>query len=373
MIKATKTITPLLAYMMLMLAIGMSNHVFILPMLLQSAYRDAPLSVLFTLPALVLWAFLLGYIVKKIKGQSIHIWVGQQYGTLMKYIITAFIWIYFFLIAYNTLFETTTWANSTYLPLTPRFVTLLTLTVLCLFCALSGLRVMAITSGVLLPAVIIFGYYVMSVNFQFKNYSLLFPLLEFGWKQPLYASHYAMAGMMELIVILFFQEKLSPSMKTKGLLIMTFLLVGLIIGPLMGGIAIYGPYEAAQLRFPAFEQWRMVELGPNLSHIDFFSIYQWLAGSFIRISLALYLLVELWRPATKKKRISLFIGISVLLYILLVMPISDMKFMFFLRNFYFPVSFVFLVMLTMLFVLLIYIKNRRGDSHDSKKNTEPAT
>lgn len=59
-------------------------------------------------------------------------------------------------------------------------------------------------------------------------------------------------------------------MSLRSLLWVGIVLVGLTLGPLMGAIAIFGPFEAARMRFPAYEEWRLVTFGHFLEHIDFF-------------------------------------------------------------------------------------------------------
>ncbi len=41
----------------------------------------------------------------------------------------------------------------------------------------------------------------------------------------------------------------------KSLMLMCFILTGLTLGPLMESIAIFGPDEAANQRYPAYAQW----------------------------------------------------------------------------------------------------------------------
>ncbi|MFB4475617.1 GerAB/ArcD/ProY family transporter, partial [Oceanobacillus caeni] len=75
---------------------------------------------------------------------------------------------------------------ASYLPQTPILVLAGTTLVACFFAAFQGLRTIAIVSGILLPFVVILGHLVALANFQFKDYTLLFPLLENGtaplWK-----------------------------------------------------------------------------------------------------------------------------------------------------------------------------------------------
>src|SRR5690606_24260680 len=108
------------------------------------------------------------------------------------------------------------------------------------------------------PVVMLLGYFVMSANFQFKDYSRLFPLFTHGYMPAGSAALYTLSGITELVLLLFVQRQLSTAMRRRGILLVTLSLIGLTVGPLMGSIALFGPFESTELRYPAFEQWRMV-------------------------------------------------------------------------------------------------------------------
>jgi hypothetical protein len=133
-----------------------------------------------------------------------------------------------------------------------------------------------------------------------------------------------------------------------------------------GAIAEFGPFEARELRHPAFEEWRLVSIGRYIRHLDFLSIYQWHSGSFARISLSLFLLLDLLAPERKKKiRIFWLVVITVSMLALVQLPFSDMQYLYFLRTIYLPgsllVSTAMLAALLML-VLISAIRKPKGES-----------
>ncbi|WP_461202049.1 GerAB/ArcD/ProY family transporter [Anoxybacillus sp. TBDG-1] len=149
---------------------------------------------------------------------------------------------------------------------------------------------------------------------------------------------------------------------------MKLVLFGLVaaslsIGPTIGAITEFGPAEASHLRYPAFEQWRMVNLGSYLEHFDFLSVYQWLAGAFIRISLATALIPELFNITNKASRRWILIFVYVVIFFAAMTPMSDYTFFHMLKKWLLPISFFFICFLsTFLFVLAlaIRIKERRA-------------
>lgn len=353
-------------FCIIILAVGLMNHVLVIPPLLQDAKRDAWLSVIGVIVPYLLWVWLLYFIMKRSKQQPFIAWLSQQYSPFLAAIFRLFILAYTALISAVTLKETTTWAHVSYLPQTPTLVLSLTLILLCLFAVHFGIRSIAITSGVLLPFVIVFGDFVMSANLPEKNYSLLFPMLENGLDPVLKGGVYLGGGLVELLLILVVQHNLKSQIRLWSLWVLALFLIGLVMGPLTGAIAEFGPYEAAELRYPAYEEWRLVKIGKYISHVDFLSIYQWLSGAFIRISISLYILIDMLSIKNQRVRIAWSIILGFLLIVVTELPISDMHYLKFLKQVYFPVTLILALFLSFtLFFIILFTKKKRG-SEDEK-------
>jgi spore germination protein (amino acid permease) len=350
----------------MILAIGLMNHVMVIPPLLRAAERDAWLSVLVSLLPYLVWTGGLYCIMARTGQQPILPWLRQHYGVLASGGFRALFLIYLFLIGVITVKETSMWTHSSYLPRTPLVVVSSTLILVCAWGAYAGIRSIAITSGFLLPWVVIFGDFVMSANLPKKNYTLLRPLLEHGPVPMLMGCMYVGGGLAELLVFLLIQHRLQSKMRLWGMWGLAVFLVLLVFGPVTGAIAEFGPFEARELRHPAFEEWRLVSIGRYIRHLDFLSIYQWHSGSFARISLSLFLLLDLLAPERKKKiRIFWLVVITVSMLALVQLPFSDMQYLYFLRTIYLPgsllVSTAMLAALLML-VLISAIRKPKGES-----------
>ncbi|UUZ93298.1 endospore germination permease [Paenibacillus sp. P25] len=302
-----RKITMLQTAYLLMLSNGISSHVIVLPILLQTAGRDAWISVVCSAVPLVIWIILLYSIAKSMQGQSFADWLRQKLPVPVAWALTGFFAMYLYAIAFISLKDTVNWTKTAYLPNTPLFVLSVSFGILCIFASGAGIRALAVTAGILLPFVLLLGLFVMTVNFQFKDYSLLLPLFTHGYLPALKSMAYEMGSFCELVVLLFIQPHLAGKVRLVPLMVLAFILLELTLGPLMGAIAMFGPFEAAAQRYPAFEQWRMVSMGKFFTHLDFFSIYQWLSGSFIRISLALFLIADLLKLGKKEGRRSLYL------------------------------------------------------------------
>lgn len=151
---------------------------------------------------------------------------------------------------YFTLHETTTWAKTNYLTETPILVTSIALMTLCAYGAYKGIRSLAFTAGLILPLVVLLGFYVAIVNTQYKDYSRLLPVLEHGWHPVLNGMIYSLAGMFELLFIWYIQPHLTKRIRVWQYLMLALVLVGLTVGPLIGAIVEFDPLKLPKCDIP---------------------------------------------------------------------------------------------------------------------------
>ncbi|WP_276356740.1 GerAB/ArcD/ProY family transporter [Cohnella caldifontis] len=360
-------ISILSAFCAIILAIGLMNHVMVIPPLLQEAKPDAWLSVLSALVPFLVWSSVLYFVMKRTNQQPLLPWLRQHCGAAVCGAIRCFFAVYLLLIGTLTLKDTTVWTHASYLPRTPIVALAGTLILLSGWAAYAGIRAIAISSGFLLPFVIVFGDFVMSANLPKKNYSLLTPILENGVPPVLKGTLYIGGGLAELLVLLLLQHRLKTKVRVGSVWLLSVFLVLLILGPVTGAIAEFGPFEAAELRYPAFEEWRLVSIGKYIRHVDFLSIHQWLSGAFVRISLAVFLLDDLLgSKRTKKSKAIGIASVCLAMFVLAVLPISDMQYLAFLKNYYLPGSLMASTgaLVVLLLAVLVSRKTKEG-AHDS--------
>lgn len=274
-----RSVTMLQLFPLILLSSGLMNHVIMMPIVLQYGERDSWIGVLLSAAYLLIWVPLIVFVSRRTKQQRITDYVQGRTGKLGSALFKAFLFFYLAVFAYVTLFNTITWTTSTYMQLTPNAIIALPYLILCGLAAYYGIRSIVFTAGILLPIVIALGFLVGIGNYHIKDYSLLLPLFEKGYGDMFVASFLVMCGFAELIFILFIQHHARTKLKTGYLFVLAFLLFGLALGPLVGAITIFGIEEAERLKYPAFSQWRVLELGQYLTRLDFFSIFQWLAGA----------------------------------------------------------------------------------------------
>lgn len=276
-----------------MTVIGLKNHVTIIPSLLEHAGRDAWISVFIAAVAMVPWLFLLVFIHRSSKQVSLTDWLQTKIGkgptAIFRYVTAIFL----FMMAIFTMGETIQWIKATFLPSSPLVLMILIYTILCIFLAATNLQTIVMVNVLVLFWVIILGFFVAFTNLQVKDYSLLRPFFEHGFKPVVSSLVYPASGFVELLLFLFIQQNVKGKFRWYHFAIMLFILHSLTMGPLVGAITEFGPDEAAKQRYPAYEEWGLVSIGRFIQHLDFLSIYQWLTGAFVRVAFILYVVTDL--------------------------------------------------------------------------------
>ncbi|MNI52480.1 Spore germination protein [compost metagenome] len=240
---------------------------------------------------------------------------------------------------------------------------------LCFNAARSGIRTITFTSGLLLPVVVILGLYVGTVNIEYKDYNQLFPIFENGWLPVLRGMMYSCTGLFEISFLLFLQPYLAKPLKRRHFILMSVIALGLTLGPLTGSIAEFNPYEAATQRYPAYEEWRIAGFGKYISQTDFFSIYQWLSGSCVRISFALFFAADMWKFESPRQRSYFLLSMTIFLIPLGSFIFNDTTFFDLAIRYIFPGNLILLSAFALLLTLAIIIHSlKKGRSiHDTSR------
>ncbi|QNK51496.1 hypothetical protein H7F28_25210 [Brevibacterium sp. PAMC23299] len=148
--------------------------------------------------------------------------------------------------------------------------------------------------------------------------------------------------------------------------VLVFLCLGLVfllLGPLTAALAEFGPNLAEVMRYPAYEQWRLLTIGKYIEHTDFFSIYQWLAGAYIRVSMALFLIMEVFKGKTNNVKLGILFAVGFLMVVISIVPFSNFKFLHVSQTFYYPGAFYFLLLLSAFLFIGTFIRSKEGKQH----------
>ncbi|MBM4764761.1 endospore germination permease [Bacillus sp. B15-48] len=341
----------------LILFIGISNHVLIMPHLLAAGKRDAWICVLFAYAFLLFWGFILYMIMKKNNQRlCLYDWITARAGVVISRVLIAILTAYVFVISAISFYDLIQSVNIYFLPRTPSFVVMLPFLLISAWAAYNGIKSIVHVSAVLLPIVWMLGIFVAWFTMKEKDYSYLFPILVDGYHPILKGTIVILGGSADLLVLLLLQHHLKKSFTLFQLFLLITILVGLILGPTMGSLSSFGPTVAADMRFPAFEQWRLITLGEYISHVDFLAVFQLLSGEIIRVSLGLYLLASLVKgPLPASKKMHVFVVASLLLGLLTIIPISDMWVQTMIGRYFYLAAFIFAMFISLALLIISYL------------------
>ncbi|WBX78723.1 endospore germination permease [Virgibacillus salarius] len=351
-------------FLLLVMFIGISNHVILLPHLLEVAKRDAWIASIIAYFIITVWALFLRRIINKLKQQHLQKWLNVRTGKLISTIIIISISIYILLIAiiaFNDLINT---VQIYFLPRTSIWIIAIPFIIICIWAASANLKTIVYSALLLLPFVMVLGYFVAIATFIEKDYSFLFPIFTKGEEPVLKGIMMVLGANIDFIILFLLQDQMKKQYSYLGLISLITVLTILILGPTLGSIASFGPYIASKMRFPAFEQWRLVMIGQHVSHLDYFAVFQLLSGVFIRLSLCFYLLWNIWnKPSTKLKWT--IIGVIIMTLMVVTAPQnSDIWIQKFTQDYFYYGALIFGVCLTLILVLIGIFSNK-GENTNS--------
>lgn len=253
------------------------------------------------------------------KHKHLQKWLNERTGKLISTIIIISISIYILLIAiiaFNDLINT---VQIYFLPSTSIWIIAIPFIIICVWAASANLKTIVYSALLLLPFVIVLGYFVAIATFAEKDYSYLFPIFTEGVGPVIQGIMMVLGANVDFIILFLLQDQMKKQYSYFGLLSLIAVLTILILGPTLGSIASFGPEVASQMRFPAFEQWRLVSIGQHVSHLDYFAVFQLLSGVFIRLSLCIYVLWNIWNNSSSKLKWTI-IGIIIMTLIVVTIP-----------------------------------------------------
>ena len=346
----------------LILFIGISNHVLIMPHLLATGKRDAWVCALLGYVFLLLWGYIL-YLIMKKNDQRLCLsdWIKSRAGGLTSRFFITYFWVYVFAITAISFYDLMQSINIYFLPRTPSFFVMLPFLLICIWASYSSLKSIVYISAILLPIVSMFGIFVATFTLPEKDYSYLFPVLVEGYQPVVKGTITILGGGTDFLVLLLLQHHVKKSFTKGNLFVLITFLVILILGPTMGSLSSFGPAVSSDMRFPAFEQWRLIKLGNYISHVDFLAVFQLLSGELIRVAMGLYLLSDMVKghmQSAKKKHI--FTVASISLGLLTLIPLSDIWVQTLIGRYFYPAAFISGFFISIALFIISYLPRKKG-------------
>ncbi|MDN3020061.1 GerAB/ArcD/ProY family transporter [Paenibacillus sp. BSR1-1] len=340
----------------ILLSVGLFAHVEIIPFILNTAKRDSWVSILLTVIILPLWIYVLYKIVSILNKRSI-ISLLKDHGSVFSYSILLLpLALYMLVDAFVAAKEIIYWSQLSYMQGFNSFTLALILLIFCLFCTEAGLFSLGLLSSILCPIVLFLGFFISFANMKKKHYELLFPLFTDGFLPVTKGLLYTSLPILELFIIIFLTPVLQKAVTRKQLFIVGVIIIGLMLGPTVGAIVEFSPATAAQYRYPAYEQWRIISIGRYFSHTDFFAIFQWLSGGVIRISLFVFISSRILTKGLETVKIVRII--YAFLFIACVYPVDQSPFATIIYGYFRPFSF-FLLIIQISMITIYIVKNKQ--------------
>ncbi|WP_157805669.1 GerAB/ArcD/ProY family transporter [Bacillus sp. mrc49] len=342
-------------YILAIISTGFMLHVLALPNIITAAGRDAWVSVLFTSIPITIIGFMIFYMCRSLKQQSLLSFLKANYPAYLVKCFAVCLGLVMFSEAFVAMKYTLFWAKDNYASEVPNYIIVISFLLISYYASFKGMKTIAILGPFFFFIVCLLGVFIGISNIPKKDYTLLLPIFEQGYEPSLKGTIYVLAAFGEILYLALLQGYSKQSLTGKGLTLTILFLLMLTLGPLTAAIAEFGPIEAGLMNNPAYEEWKLLTIGKYITRVDFFSIFQWFAGALIRVSLLMFLTNELL--GFVKKKWSLSIIYIVLVIGALVNWQSD-KFVSFLYQIYYPAVCVVLLSFLFMTFLLVKLKSR---------------
>jgi len=329
------------------------HHFMLIPVLLDIAGRDSWISVVIAFPALLIWLCILYYIMIKTEQKSITLLIKQRYGNLAYFIVVIPLLVFLLINSYIALKLISSWITILYLPKTPIIVIEGCLLIICTYCAYAGIASIAVISVFLFPFVLLFELFLDGANIQFMHINWMKPMLQNGWSPIFKGSFFIAGGYIELLFLLLIQRHIKRRVKFWQLFLVGFLILLSSLFPLFYSISLFGPQLSENMRYPVYEQWRLLSIGKFIQHVDFLSVYQFMSASFIRIALTLFICVDILNIRSKRNKKNLLWSLSFVLFVVACIHITDINLHSFVKNNYFPIFVPVIFFISILLVLFV--------------------
>lgn len=272
-------------FFLLVIGLAVMGHVVITPLIIDVAGRDGWISIFLSLPFALLFAYViyrlrLKYAHKDMVAISIHL-LGRPAGILLLCVLL----LYFLFLTSFSIALLVDFTYIAFLPETPKPAILIWFVIFFTYAAIKGIKVIALTSGVLTAIALVAGHMITLLDTRLKDWGELKPYLEFGIEPVLWATLLLISIWVELLLLLFLpikdiKEKRMFLFWTAGILLNSLFMLSTFTGV----ITIFGLGQADNFVYPALESVRIISLG----FIDRFDIYGLLLmsiGIYIRCSL----------------------------------------------------------------------------------------
>lgn len=346
----------------LIVYMGISSRMIAVPHVLAMGKRDAWLCAIIAYLIILLWSALLFLIMRKNRQlAALPIWIKARAGGFISHVLMFVFTMFVFSISVITFYDFIQSVNIYFLPRTSPFIVMLPFLLMCAYSAFKGLKSIVYTAAVVLPIIWLLEIFLTLITFKQKEYAYLFPVLAEGFHPVIQGTMIALGGSAELLLLLLLQPYYKESFKWKDIALIVTIFAYILLNPILDALSSFGPAVASNMRFPTYEQWRLITLGEYISHIDFLKVFQLLCGQLVRLALSLFLLANMFKVYSESSRSLLKYAFwSILVGCMTLIPISDMWVQQAIRYYFYPASLMIGVVLTVILLIVSYLPQKKG-------------
>ncbi len=286
----------------MVMTLPIMGHEVMVPFLLQTAGRDAWLSVLVSLPIAILIIHAIWRVKKQVETTPLQKWMKRQFGPLISFPLVAVLGIYLFFLSCSSIAFFADFIHINFYPETPLISLITFFSLGCLYAILKGPNIILRTCIIIGIASLLTGSSVTFISTPMKDFSHLLPILEYGIKPVFWGVWLVLSIWTELLFLLIIPIKTENNVKFIRLwMINSGIQAFMMIMPVVGVIAMFGLGFAMSLTYPTEEILRNIHLF-IIERFDIYGLILMTFGAYIRTVLYFQLGWELFFPIKETRK-----------------------------------------------------------------------
>lgn len=273
--------------------------------------QDAWMTLLFTLTAGLLYAYIIGRICMKSNGKPFMEWLESRFGKTAAFLVALMLCGYFIIGASSVVRQFTNYVQDQLLNTTPMIAIALVIVLVSVYAVWQGIESM----GRIHFIVLLFSFVLMSLNlallWPYYDWTNFLPIFETSPARHLSAVPVPAGWLSEVSIVLFLLPYFQKTSQGARAAIWATLLSGaMILTSIVVIIAVFGVRIVSVLSYPSFAALGIVEIGKFMERIDVFLLTGWMASMFAKVSIYLFcffqLLDYLFRIRSKSSSLTAF-------------------------------------------------------------------
>jgi len=277
-----KHATPWETFFALIMTLPIMGHEVMLPFLLQTAGRDAWISVLVSLPIALLMIIAIWRVKLQVQTTPLQQWMKEQFGPLISYPLVIVMALYLLFLSCSSIAFLSDFIKVNFYSDTPLIALIVFFSLGCFYAILKRPNVILRTAIILGILSMVTGISVTFLSTPMKDFRNLQPILEYGMSPVFWGAWLVLSMWTELLFLLIIPIKSEDNKKILRLWIVNIgVQTFMMITPIIGVITIFGLGFATSLTYPSEETLRNIHLY-IVDRFDVYGLFLMTFGSYVR-------------------------------------------------------------------------------------------